>query len=103
MYLREVGVVQKTPTEIIPCQLDFIDQIIQIPGEVIDPNLAEFIIYDSAGNDVSSTMLMQKFVTGTKIRGRIQLGDDGEVYTIKIAAVTQNYRFEGTITLSIIS
>lgn len=89
----------KTPTEIIPCAVDFSDLV--PAGETVNTGLTTVTATDSAGNDATTAIVLQSAVSGFKLSAILQNGTAEEFYEILFALRTTNYRFETIVRLEV--
>lgn len=89
---------EKTPTEKIPLQYDFVDDI-KTAGQVADGAASSVVVLDPTGLDMSGTMLISWSVTGFRLAAFIQGGVNGTTYTVNFTLITTSglYRLEGYV------
>lgn len=83
-----------------PVGMDFRDLI--PAGETIQTS-SHVKAYDSAGTDVTNTLLEGYTISGTQVVGILQGGVMGGAYVIEFFAVTENYTLEDNITMFVLS
>ena len=77
----------KTVSEELDHEFDFFDEVPS--GDTIKAILAgdtDVTAVDSAGTDVSATLIGAKALGGTKLKARIKAGTDGEDYVVTYTA-----------------
>lgn len=80
-----LGTIKKQPSEVLDRYVEF-DAAMAVAGEEVAD--ATVTCTDDAGNDVTSTIIDSKGVSGTLVAFRVKAGTDGETYTIRVLATT---------------
>jgi hypothetical protein len=90
----------KYKDEVIPLAVNFSKLLTQCTGTQTITD-GDVFVYDNKGEDQSTTMLVDKTLSSTRVDCTIQGGESGKIYNVEFSIKTQDYDFEEHIALEV--